>query len=415
MGDGTSGRINPALSRAQCLLTKLKLAIISTHPIQYHAPLFRALALEFDIRPRAFYTWSQAAQEPQFDAGFGGDVQWDIPLLEGYEYEFVRNVSKRPSPDRHAGVVNPTLIPAIESWGADAVLVFGWNLSSHLRAMRYFKGRVPVFFRGDSTLLNRQPPWRSMARRALLHWVYRHIDAVIAVGQNSADYFRWCGVSESRIAIAPHAVDNARFFDASGASAAQALQWRADFRIAADAPVFVFAGKFIAVKDPLLLIEAFVELADAAHLVFAGAGPLEQRMRACAKARANIHFLPFQNQRAMPAVYRLGDVFVLPSRSETWGLAMNEAMASGRAVIAGSGVGAARDLLKPGVNGWVFESADRRALTHCLRSAVDSGIDRLRCMGQEAKTLIEAWSMENTAEKIAWTVRQFVRPRLPRA
>lgn len=392
-------------------MSKLKLAVISTHPIQYHAPLFGALALESDIHPRVFYTWSQAAQGPRFDAGFGDAIQWDIPLLDGYEYEFVPNISKRPNPERRGGVVNPALVHAIESWGADAVLIFGWNLSSHLRAMRHFKGRIPVLFRGDSTLLNPQPPWRSLARRVMLQWVYRHIDVAIAVGQNSADYFRWCGVPDSRIAWAPHAVDNARFIDASHASDAKVSHWRHDLGITADAPVFVFAGKFIEQKDPLLLMDAFFDLGGAAHLVFVGGGPLEQSLRDRAQARANIHFLPFQNQRAMPAVYRLGDIFVLPSRSETWGLALNEAMASGRPVIAGSRVGGARDLVKPGVNGWVFESADRKALTCCLRNAADIGVDRLRRMGQEAKTLIKDWSIEIAADKIAGAVRQFVRPR----
>jgi hypothetical protein len=96
--------------------------------------------------------------------------EWDIPLLDGYEHEFVPNVSAHPSPERRDGVVNPALIPAIEAWGADAVLVYGWNLSSHLRAMRHFKGRIPVLFRGDSTLLDPQPAWRSIPapRRAHL-------------------------------------------------------------------------------------------------------------------------------------------------------------------------------------------------------------------------------------------------------
>jgi glycosyltransferase involved in cell wall biosynthesis len=387
-------------------LSKLKLAIISTHPIQYNAPLFQALALEKGLHPRVFYTWSQAAQGPQFDSGFNRAVQWDIPLLDGYEHEFVPNTSAHPGPDRRGGVVNPTLIPAIESWGADAVLVYAWNLSSHLRAMRHFKGRIPVFFRGDSTLLDRQSAWRSVLRRAALTWVYRHIDIAIAVGQNSADYFRWCGIPESRIVLAPHSVDNARFSDASGDADAQALRLRTELGIASDAPVFLFAGKFIDKKDPLLLLDAFGEIGQAAHLVFVGGGPLENSLRDRAKGRPGVHFMPMQNQRAMPAVYRLGDVFVLPSRGpgETWGLALNEAMASGRPVIAGSRVGGARDLVQPTLNGWVFESANRSALTDVLRKAADRGVDGLRSMGREAKTYIGAWSTEIAAARIAAAV-----------
>jgi len=387
-------------------LSKLKLAIISTHPIQYNAPLYRALALEKDLHPRVFYTWSQAAQGPQFDAGFDRAIEWDIPLLDGYEHEFVPNVSAHPSPERRDGVVNPALIPAIESWGADAVLVYGWNLSSHLRAMRHFKGRIPVFFRGDSTLLDPQTAWRSILRRAALTWVYRHIDVAIAVGQNSADYFRWCGIPESRIVLAPHSVDNARFSDVSGDADAQALRWRSELGIAPDAPVFLFAGKFIDKKDPLLLLDAFGDIGQAAHLVFVGGGALENCLRDRAKVRPGVHFMPVQNQRAMPSVYRVGDVFVLPSRGpgETWGLALNEAMASGRAVIAGSRVGGARDLVQSTLNGWVFESANRAALADALRKAAGCGVEGLRSMGREARIYIGAWSTESAATRIAAAV-----------
>jgi glycosyltransferase involved in cell wall biosynthesis len=387
-------------------LSKLKLAIVSTHPIQYNAPLFQALALQEGIHPRVFYTWSQAAQGPQFDAGFERAIQWDIPLLDGYEHEFVPNVSAHPSPERRGGVVNPTLIPAIESWGAQAILVYGWNLSSHLRAMRHFKGRIPVFFRGDSTLLDPQSAWRSVLRRAALTWVYRHIDVALAVGQNSADYFRWCGVPASRIVLAPHSIDNTRFSDASGAAEQQALGWRSELGIATETPVLLFAGKFIEKKDPLLLLDAFGDIGRAAHLVFVGGGALENSLRDRAKSRPAVHFMPLQNQRAMPAVYRLGDVFVLPSRGpgETWGLALNEAMASGRAVIVGSRAGGARDLITPGVNGWVFESANRAALTDTLRKAADCGVEGLRSMGREARASIAGWSTQIAAARIAAAV-----------
>jgi len=391
-------------------LTKLRLAIVSTHPIQYYAPLFRALASNQDVVPCVFYTWSQSAAGRQFDPGFGGSVQWDIPLLDGYQYEFVDNVAKRPSSSHFRGIVNPSLISTIESWGAEAILIYGWSLSSHLRAMRHFKGKIPVFFRGDSTLLDHNSIWRNALRRAFLTWVYRHVDVAFAVGRNSADYFRWCGVPESRVVLAPHSVDNERFTDLSGASDAQAALWREQLGIPTHALVLLFAAKFISKKDPLLLLDAFFGTADDVHLVFVGSGPLESELRGRAAGRNNIHFMPMQNQRAMPAVYRLGDVFVLPSRSETWGLAMNEAMASGRCVIAGSKVGGARDLIDPGTNGWVFESGQRDDLRRALRLARTVGSAALRRMGLAARLSIADWSTDVAAKKIAESLTRFRRP-----
>lgn len=390
-------------------MNPVRLAIVSTHPIQYYAPQFRALARMPGLETKVFFTLSQSAQGPVMDTGFGRAVEWDIPLLEGYEHEFVPNVASPATTARFRGLRNPDLTPAIERWDPDAVLIFGWNSQSHLNALRTFKGWLPVLFRGDSTLLDDRPGWRRIARRFVLSWVYRHVDLAIAVGSNNRDYYRWCGVPDGRIAFAPHAVDTARFADASGASEARAAQWRAELGIRDDEPTVVFAGKLTSKKDPLLLLEAFRHCGVRGHLVFAGNGALEEELRRRAADRADVHFLPFQNQSAMPAVYRLGSVFALPSRGpgETWGLALNEAMACGRPVIASSKVGSARDLVKEGINGWTFESGDVAALTRVLREALSCDVCTLRQMGANARQESAKGSIEAAAEGIAravWSV-----------
>ena len=54
------------------------------------------------------------------------------------------------------GIINPTLITEVEQWKPDTILFFGWAFKSHLKCIRYFYGKIPVFFRGDSTLLAEQ-------------------------------------------------------------------------------------------------------------------------------------------------------------------------------------------------------------------------------------------------------------------
>jgi glycosyltransferase involved in cell wall biosynthesis len=387
----------------------VRLAIISTHPIQYYAPVFQALARSNAVRPRVFFTWSQTALESVVDPGFGRAVTWDIPLLEGYESEFVPNIARRPGTHHFQGVRNPGLTRAIENWGAEAVLVFGWNLHSHLSALRYFKKRIPVFFRGDSTLLDPRPALKAAARRVLLSWIYRQVDVAIAVGSNNRDYYRWCGIPQERIAFAPHAIDTRRFSDPQGTGAERAAQWRHELGIPAAARVIVFAGKLQAKKDPLLLLEAFSRCNAPAHLVFVGNGELEETLRTRARGRSDVHFLPFQNQRAMPAVYRLGDVFALPSRGpgETWGLALNEAMASRRPVIASNKVGGARDLITEGVNGWVFQSGDLGQLAAVVRTALTCDAITLGAMGLAAERESARWSADAAAAGIEDAVVRF--------
>jgi glycosyltransferase involved in cell wall biosynthesis len=393
-------------------MNSVRLAIISTHPIQYYAPIFQLLARSETLRVKVFYTWSQVAGGSVTDREFGRDITWDIPLLEGYDFEFVPNVAGRAGTGHFWGLRNPSLIRTVESWRPDAVLVFAWNFASHLAAMRSFKGRIPVIFRGDSTLLDASSWWRTRVRRAFLSWVYRHIDVALAVGSNSRDYFRWCGVPPECIAFSPHAIDVQRFSASDGQHEAQAAQWRSGLGIPAAARTLLYAGKLLPKKDPLLLLEAFIRAGVPGHLVFVGEGALQAELRARAAGRSDVHFLPFQNQRSMPAVYRLGDVFVLPSRGpgETWGLALNEAMASRRPVIASDKVGAARDLITAGLTGWMFEAGNLEQLTAVILTALTVDAGTLDQMGAAAERESAHWSPEAASLGIESAVLKFTRP-----
>ena len=383
-----------------------KLAIVSTHPIQYYAPVFRTLAGSGEIDLRVFYTWSQAATDSMFDPGFGTEVKWDIPLLDGYAYQFVPNVARRPGLNHFGGLNTPTLAREIEAWRPDAILVYTWNSRSHLQALRHFKNKVPVLFRGDSTLIDQRAWWRALMRRIFLTWVYSHVDVAIAVGTKDRDYFAWCGFPLQRIALAPHSIDTVRFAADSANHESRAADWRRKLGIKPEAIVILFAGKLQDKKNPGLLLDAFRALNGDSYLVFVGNGELESELKAKAGALQNVHFMPFQNQSVMPAVYRLGDVFVLPSQGpeETWGLALNEAMASGRAVIASTKVGGACDLIHAPEDGWMFESGSQKALEDVLRRAVNCGRPGLHAMGRAAQASSVHWSTEESARLIGEAV-----------
>src|ERR1700749_546722 len=100
-----------------------RLAIVTTHPIQYNAPLFSLLARGGKVIPKVFYTWSQSRDGAKFDPGFGQKIKWDIPLLEGYEYTFVNNTAADPGNHHFKGIINPTLNKEIEEWNPDAILM----------------------------------------------------------------------------------------------------------------------------------------------------------------------------------------------------------------------------------------------------------------------------------------------------
>jgi glycosyltransferase involved in cell wall biosynthesis len=101
----------------------------------------------------------------------------------------------------------------------------------------------------------------------------------------------------------------------------------------------------------------------------------------------------------MPLVYRLGDVFVLPSKGpgETWGLAINEAMACGRPVIASDKCGAAADMIKVNENGFVFKAGDETDLYNCMEKMVNAD---LASMGARAQETVQHFSYASFASAL---------------
>lgn len=379
-----------------------KLAIITTHPIQYNAPWFRLLAQRGKLGIKIFYTWGQLAIQKKYDPGFEKNVEWDIPLLDGYDYTFVENISKEPGSHHFNGIDNPTLINEIEKWNPDALLVFGWSFKSHLKVLKYFKGKKTILFRGDSHLLDqdRESLLKKMLRPIFLKWVYQHVDKALYAGDANRIYFRYAGMKDQQLVFAPHAIDNERFCKGGKGQ-------RTVLEIPEEAIVFLFAGKLEEKKNPMMLLEAFIALNDPdTHLLFAGDGvlgtPLKKLVKGTEEAvQKRIHFVGFQNQSAMPGIYKSADILVLPSRGpgETWGLSVNEAMVAGCAVLVSDRCGCHSDLVKEGVNGFVFRSNDVKQLTF-LMGKIANEKNELQQRRKASKTIIKDFSFEKICKAI---------------
>jgi glycosyltransferase involved in cell wall biosynthesis len=208
------------------------------------------------------------------------------------------------------------------------------------------------------------------------------------------------GLKENQLIFVPHAIDNDRFSNETPDQAEYRGQLMRSIGLDEDTNAFLFAGKFQAKKNVSLLLEAFNQMAFPSwKLLLVGNGEKEEELKKQAQGNPNVYFLPFQNQRMIPAVYRLGKIFCLPSQGhdETWGLAVNEAMASGRVVIVSNEVGCAPDLVEDGVNGYVFESRNMLDLQAKMRIAV---IQDLTAMGNQSKLKIENWRFGIQANQI---------------
>jgi glycosyltransferase involved in cell wall biosynthesis len=387
------------------------LAIVTSHPIQYNAPWFRYLAARSDLRVRVFYLWDYGIK-PRFDPGFQQTIQWDIPLLAGYQYSFVPNKSRRPGTNEFMGLWNPSIVRHVNDYKPSAILMLGYNFASCIYLVLRAR-QTPLIFRGDSHRLVQRTGLREVVRRKLIGAVFRRFSAFLYVGQANYEYFLYHGVPEEKLFRAPHCVENERFFSSAAAATRDAAQWKQQLGIPGADAVVLFAGKLETKKRPLDLLRAFTQAQLLnASLLFVGSGHLEEELRAEAKANPKVFFAPFQNQSLMPRTYAIADVFVLPSfgGAETWGLAVNEAMCMGRPVIVSDHVGCARDLVVPHSNGLVFPAGDIRGLSRCLLEAL-SDRARLRTWSERSRVMIEEFSYSQATNGLLEALRAVLRHR----
>lgn len=388
-----------------------RLAVVLSHPTQYYSPWFRWLHTHVpELYLQVFYLWDFGLVSTH-DPGFQQELSWDLPLLEGYRRTLVRNRSSDPGTHHFNGLDNPDLVPQLLLWQPDVILLFGYTYSSHVRLLLDRRLRhVPILFRGDSHHLCPESGLSAALKSVLRRLLFRRLWGGLAVGQANAHWLQRSGIPAHRLLHAPHAVDNDRFQAAAPQAQQEARRWRQRLLIAPTAPLLLFAGKFEAKKQPLLLLQAFLALDHPeAVLVFVGAGSLESSLRQQIERLqpGRVILQGFQNQSAMPRVYALADLVILPSlgRSETWGLCINEAMAMARPVLISSHVGCGPDLVIAGSTGWVFKAGDQASLTAALAEAL-SDRPRLQAMGLAARQHMLAYSYRHTSAGLISALEQ---------
>lgn len=375
----------------------IRVAMVTTHPIQYQVPWLRRLAARPGIDLHVYFAMIPDAAEQGRD--FGVQFEWDIPLLDGYEYTVLENRARKPSLTEFLGCDSPQLYQEIRRGRYDAVMVNGWVVKSCLQALAACRlSGTPCIVRAEVNGLRSRPRWKTAAHRLLL----AQYAAFLAIGSNNRRYLIERGAHPSRIFDTPYCVDNDRF--ERGAE-----RWRVEadptsrFGLDRGRTTFLFSGKFVEKKHPSDIIEAVRRLPEATRnlvqVLMVGGGPLDRSLRQEAKGLP-VHFAGFLNQSEITAAYAASDCLLLPSDSgETWGLVVNEAMACGLPAIVSNQVGSAADLVSQGRTGFVHACGDVNQLAGLLARHAD---DRpaLARMGTEAKARIQGYNFERVVSGV---------------
>jgi glycosyltransferase involved in cell wall biosynthesis len=378
-----------------------RVACLVSHPIQYQAPLFRYLAARPGIDLTVFFL-SDHSIHAYRDSGFGVNVKWDVPLLDGYRYEFL----PRMGGGNELSFWWPWtfgLRARLRRGRFDALWVHGYAHRGCLAGIAAAKSlNIPVLLRGESNLLSETDDALKLGvKRIAMPALLRTIDGALAIGRLNRDYYLHYGIDASRIFPMPYAVDNEFFRTAALRARPNREALRAELGLKSQRPVILFASKMQPHKRAGDLLEAYARLSpdneanSAAYLIFAGDG--EERIALECRARElkcdSIRFVGFRNQSELPAFYDLCDVFVLPSEHEPWGLVVNEAMNAGKPVIVSDRVGAGTDLVEEGINGFIYSVGDVAALAGHLHQLVENP-ERRSTMGMQSLEILARYGFE---------------------
>ena len=400
-------------------LAKPRVAFVTSHPIQYQVPVFRELAQREDIEFIVLFAMvpDAAAQ----GAGFGVAFEWDIPLLEGYQYRILKNVSKFPGVTHFSGCDTPEIRSVLRELEIDVVVVNGWVVKTCLQTLWACKRLgIPCVVRGEANNLRKRPLWKRILQRQLV----RRYDAVLPIGIANREFYRSHGVPEAKMFDAPYCVENQRFARAAADAEPRRAEFRSRWGIPEDAVCYLYCGKFEQKKHPVELVEAFLHAvrtlrhtagdSQPIHLLMVGDGALRDHCETLASRLsplATISFTGFLNQTQIVEAYVAADVLVLPSDTgETWGLVVNEAMACGLPAIVSDQVGCAEDLVEDDITGWTFEFGNWDQLTKQIVRLSSQG-QKLSVMADACCWLVGEYSPESAASGIAEAVRFAVQNR----
>jgi len=353
----------------------VKLALLTEIPAPYRIPLFNALAAVSDVELRVLFLAERDPRRSYYEL-HEDEWRFDSRVLGGRML-------------RRGGrwlVLSRGVLRELRRFRPDAVAVGGWNQPAFWQALLYARSRrIPLLVWIESTLRDARSEARplALARRAMV----RGSAGAFVPGRASAEFARALGVPERRIALAPNAIDASIFAAPPRPNRNEAC-------------TFVYAGRLDPEKGLDVLLEAVRDVPGA--LLVAGAGPEEQRLRSLASER--VRFLGPLGRDELAAVYAQADVFVLPSRSEPWGMVLNEAAAAGLALVATEAVGAARELVEDGVNGFVVPVGDARALAAALQSLAEDPAFSTSA-GRRSRELAAELTPEAWAEGVAGLAR----------
>ena len=347
-----------------------RVAIFTTHLIQYQIPFFKELAKQVNLH---VFFGSKYGLDTYYDKDFNKKIKWDISLLKGYKYYFLKN-NKKNSPDFF--FFNSSGIKNIIQKKFDKVIILGWNNIFYLKVFfwsLYYSSKIII--RSENNLYKKQNLIIKILKEVLFRIFFKTINSFISIGSLNKQFYEHYGVKKDKIFNAPYSVDE-KFFKKIKIKIKIKNRWKKNNNVHPKSKIFLFIGKLIKRKKVLDLIKVAQEkkLHHRAYLLVVGDGPLKKKLLKIISDLNldNINILGFKNQKELKFYYSLADTLILPSDYETWGLVINEAMSAGLPCIVTDTCGAAKDMIVQYKTGFTYKNGNINQLIRLINLLINN-------------------------------------------
>ena len=372
-------------------MTKKKLIVIETHPVQYRVPIYRMLQEKFHIPVTVIYGSDFSIKEYR-DKEFNESFAWDTDLLSGYAHIFLtKNDIEKILTDLKPGVV----------------MITGYSPGFHRIALdKASQLRYPLIFRSETTdHAIKRSPIKNILRDIALKNIYKKCTHLLYIGKRSYEHFLRLGVAKDKLIFSPYCVDSTYLIQNEREQKKACSLVRNNLKIKENEIVILFSGKLSKRKNPNLLLKAVKKIMKNGQInisvIFLGNGKEINKLKKLAEKppRVNAYFVGFKNQKELTHYYNASDLLVLPSLyGETWGLVVNEALQHGIPCVVSEAVGCGPDLVEPGLTGETFRTGSVSDLDKALTKAfklINKPFVRKSCLKKA-----ESYSVQKAARGI---------------
>ena len=381
---------------------KKKIIFLLSHPIQYFSPLFVEMTKNEDLDLTVLYCDDYGSRDKNVHPEVGKIAGWDIPLLEGYNYKFLKNNSWKPSIfNGFFGLMNFEIFKALKNERGSFLVIHGWTYATNFLAVAVGKlSGLKLCLRAENPL-NQEllKSKRALFLRKIFfkYFWFKLFDYFFYIGSQNKKLYEYYSVKKEKLIFTPYSVDNDRFKAEYEKFKDRKTELRNELGLPADKKIILTSGKYVPKKRPMDLLKAYHILNDkSTALVFLGDGELRKEMEnyIAANNLVSVYLTGFKNQSEVGKYFSASDVFVLPSGAgETWGLVVNEAMIFALPVVVSNIVGSCEDLVSEDSNGFSFETGNIAELKLKLDSLLNNR--SLTEFGQNSQKIIERNSFQN--------------------